>query len=190
VAERLVTMVSDQWRNHLITHHQLSGHLAADITRQSRERATISLSAGADREDVEGLVRHLNSHRRLTSSIMLRAVCMGDVTFFEAGMAELGTVPLANAQTLIHDSGELGFKALYEKAKLPSALYPAFRCALDVAQENAFDGGELDRERYCRRMIERILTQYEKHGVSFDSTDLEYLLAKLDQLPAKGASLS
>ncbi|PKU21758.1 hypothetical protein CWS72_25260 [Telmatospirillum siberiense] len=183
VAERLVTMVSDQWRDHLISRYQLSGNIAADLTRQSRERATISLSAGADREDVEGLVRHLNNHRRLTPSIMLRAVCMGDTTFFEAGMAELGGVPLVNAQILIHDSGELGFKAIYEKAKLPATLFPAFRCALDVAHENAFDGGEQDRERYCRRMIERILTQYEKHGVSFDSTDLEYLLAKLDQLP-------
>lgn len=190
VAERLVTMVSDQWRDHLINSYQLSGNLASDITRQSRERATISLSAGADREDVEGLVHHLNSHHRLTPSIMLRAVCMGDTTFFEAGMAELGGVPLVNAQTLIHDSGELGFKAVYDKAALPAALFPAFRCALDVAQENAFDGGEQDRERYCRRMIERILTQYEKHGVTFDSTDLDYLLAKLDQLPAKNTPFS
>jgi hypothetical protein len=39
-------------------------------------------------------------------------------------------------------------------------------------------------------MIERILTQYEKHGVTFDSTDLEYLLAKLDQLPANAVRIS
>jgi uncharacterized protein (DUF2336 family) len=188
VAERLLTMVSDQWRDHLITRHQLSGHVAADITRQSRERATISLSAGADRDDVEGLVRHLNANRRLTPSLMLRAVCMGDMRFFEAGMAELAAVPLINAQTLVHDSGGLGLKAIYDKAALPVTLFPAFRCALDVAQENAFDGGEQDRERYCRRMLERILTQYEKHGVVFDSTDLEYLLAKLDQLHDKNPS--
>ncbi|MDR3437588.1 DUF2336 domain-containing protein [Telmatospirillum sp.] len=183
VAERLMTMVSDQWREHLISHHQLSGSVAANITRQSRERATITLSAGADREDVEGLVRHLHSHHRLTPSIMLRAVCMGDMTFFEAGMAELGSVSRLNASILIHDSGELGFQALYEKTHLPATFYPAFRCAMDVAEENAFDGGEQDRERYCRRMIERILTQYETLEVSFHSKDLEYLLAKLDELP-------
>ncbi len=109
---------------------------------------------------------------------------MGDVAFFEAGMAELGSVPRLNASILIHDSGELGFKALYEKARLPMTLYAAFRCALDVAEENLFDGGEQDRERYGRRMIERILTRYEKLGVAFDSKDLEYLLSRLDQLPA------
>jgi hypothetical protein len=34
-------------------------------------------------------------------------------------------------------------------------------------------------------MIERILTQYEKLGVTFDSPDLEYLLTKMDHLPSE-----
>ena len=42
--------------------------------------------------------------------------------------------------------------------------------------------GEYDRERYSRRMIERILTQYGDLGVEFESDDLEYLLAKMAQL--------
>jgi uncharacterized protein (DUF2336 family) len=183
VVERLYTMVSDQLRDHLISHHQLSGTLATDIAVQSRERATISLSAELGTDDVEGLVKHLKANNRLTPSIMLRSVCMGDMAFFEMGMAVLGKVPLVNAQKLIHDPGKLGFKALYTKAKLPDPLYPAFRCAIEVARENAYDGGELDRERYCRRMIERVLTQYEELGITFDSTDLEYLLTKLTQLP-------
>ena len=185
VAERLVTMVSDQWREHLIRNHNLSGAVADTIARQSRERATITLSAGADREDVEGLVRHLHEHQRLTPSIMLRAVCMGDMTFFETGLAQLAGIPRMNASILVHDSGDLGFRAVYAKAGLPPPLYPAFRCAVDVASENAFDGGEQDRERYGRRMIERILTQYEMLGIAFHSKDLEYLLTRLDELPAK-----
>jgi uncharacterized protein (DUF2336 family) len=128
-------------------------------------------------------VKHLNVYRRLSPSIMFRAVCMGDMAFFEAGMAELTQVPLSNARKLIFDPGKRGFKALYRKAALPAVLFPAFRCALDVARENELDGGELDRERYRRRMIERVLTQYEELGVTFDSTDVEYLLAKMSQLP-------
>ena len=46
------------------------------------------------------------------------------------------------------------------------------------------DGGENDRERYARRMIERIMTQYDDLGVEFESSDLEYLLTKMDELPA------
>lgn len=57
------------------------------------------------------------------------------------------------------------------------------RAAMDVARETEYDGGENDRERYSRRMIERILTQYGDLGIEFDSDDLEYLLTKMGQLP-------
>ena len=40
------------------------------------------------------------------------------------------------------------------------------------------------RRRYSRRIIERLLTQYESLGVAFDHDDLEYLLARVNQLPA------
>jgi len=39
-----------------------------------------------------------------------------------------------------------------------------FRIALQVAQQTEFDGGENDRERHRQRMLERILTQYDKLG--------------------------
>lgn len=184
VAERLVTLVSDQMRQTLIDRHHLPQDIVSSLIKQSRERATITLAAGIDREDVEALVRQLKEHDRLTPSLLLRAVCMGDMPFFEAAMAELGDVPLLNAQQLIHDPGRKGFLALYGKIGLPSAMAVAFLCAIDVAHETELDGGEMDRERYCRRMIERILTKYEIIGVTFDSSDLDYLLAKMDKLPA------
>ena len=87
-----------------------------------------------------------------------------------------------NTRNLIHDSGPLGLKAIYDRAGLPEGQYPAVRAAIDVARETDYDGRECDRERYSRRMIERILTQYGDLGVEFESDDLEYLLAKMAQL--------
>jgi len=49
-----------------------------------------------------------------------------------------------------------------------------------VAREMEYDGGENDLERYSRRIIERVLTQYGNLGV-----DLEYLLKKMGDLPAE-----
>jgi uncharacterized protein (DUF2336 family) len=90
----------------------------------------------------------------------------------------MAQVPLVNAQTLMHDSGNLGFKALYDKAGLPNQLYPAFRVAIDVVREMEYDGRENDRERFRQRAIERILTRYE----DVDQEDLDYLLNKLTEL--------
>lgn len=176
VAERLVSLVSDKLKDVLVQKHDLPPGMAADIIMQSRERATVSLfSDNASSSDVERLVRQLFDNSRLTPSLVLRATCMGDVAFLEWALATLAGVGIMNARMLMHDAGPLGFKSIYEKSGMPRQLSSAFRIALEVARENRFDGEEGDRERYRRRMIERILTQYE----DLANEDLDYLLGKL-----------
>lgn len=183
VAERLVALVSESLQEQLMRRHELPASLATDIILQSRERATIGLSSDSGVDDVLVLVRQLYDKGRLTPSILLRALCMGDITFFECALARLAGVTLENARRLIHDRGPLGLRAVYDKANLPPAQYMAVRAALDVSRETEMDGGENDRERYARRMIERIMTQYDDLGVEFEADDLNYLLTKLDELP-------
>ena len=158
--------------------------MVTDLILQTRERAVISLSADSDEGDVETLVKQLYENGRLTPSIILRGLCMGDLTFFEAGMAELAKVPLMNARSLIYDSGLLGLRTLCRKANIPVPQLIAVRAAIEVSLKIDYDGREHDRERYSRRMIERIMTQYDDLGVEFESADLNYLLTKMNQLPS------
>lgn len=183
VAEKLVTRVSEKLRSHILQNHELPADVAADLVMQSRERATIGLSSESSEDEVERLVIQMQEHGRLTPSIILRAVCMGDVKFCEYALAVRAGIPIINARQLIHDHGSLGLKGIFEKAGLPDNVYPAVRAAVDVARETDYDGEENDRERYSRRMIERVLTQYGDLGVDFESDDLEYLLAKMNTLP-------
>ena len=181
VAERLVAVVSESLRDYLVTHHELSPNVAADLILESRERATVSLlSTGADETDVLKLVRQLQENGRLTPSLILRALCTGDLGMFEAAVAVLASAPIVNARTLIHDKGRLGLWSIYMRTGLPERLYPAFRVAVDVARETGYDGGERDADRRVCRMIERILTQYEDLG----QDNLDYLLKKLNQIAA------
>ena len=73
---------------------------------------------------------------------------------------------------------------MWAKAGLPSSHQPAARAALDAVLQTELDGRPFDPERYTRRIIERVLTQYETLGVAFDDDDIEYLLARVSQLPA------
>ena len=118
-----------------------------------------------------------------TGPLLLRALCMGDVPFLEMAMAQLGQVPVSNARLLIHDAGRLGLKSLFDRTGLPPKLYPALRIALDVANETEFDGLDHDLERHRRRMLERILTQFEELA----SDDVDYLLTKLSDLRVAAA---
>jgi len=179
IAERMVSMVSEKLQEHILRTHPLRPALVTDLVIASRERTTVGLLDHDTQEaDVVDLVRQLHQNGRLTSSIILRAICMGDIRFGEAAFAVMANVTVVNAQKLIHDSGHLGLKAIYDKAGLPNELFAAFRVAIDVVREMEYDGRENDRERFRRRAIERILTRYE----DVDAEDLDYLLNKLTEL--------
>lgn len=94
VTERLVKLVSDQVREHLVTHHAVGAEAALVIATGAVERATVDIIDQAGRTaDVKGLVTHLRAERRLTASLLLRGLAHGHMTFFEWGVAELAGVP-------------------------------------------------------------------------------------------------
>lgn len=188
VAEKLVHQASEEMRRHLVERHNLSDVLAEQLARQSREKVTVGmLTPGTDDAEVERIVDHLRLNGRLTPSLLLRALCEGDLRFFEAAMAALAGIPWLNASRLIHEAGSRGLAALCRAAGLPDNLYPAFYAGLMVVKETEFDGADADRERRARRAIERMVTQVELIP-EFGSGNLEYLLAKMADLPRSTAS--
>jgi uncharacterized protein (DUF2336 family) len=126
--------------------------------------------------DVRGLVSHLNGEKRLTASLLLRALAHGHMTFFEWGVAELAGVPHHRTWLMIHDAGPLGLRAIYERAGLPARLFPAFRAAVDTFHSMEFDGGSKDQERFQERMLQRFMTQPEQAS----REDVDYLLTRMD----------
>lgn len=184
VTEKLVTKVSESLRDELVKRHELTDDTATDLILQSRERATVTLSTQSDGNDVRKLVKQLRQNGRLTPSIVLRALCMGDLRFFESSLSELAKIPLINARALIHDPGRIGLKRLWLACKMPEPQLLAVYAALDAVTELEYNGEAQDRERFSRRLIELILTQYDDLGVEFESHDLEYLLTKMSTLPA------
>jgi uncharacterized protein (DUF2336 family) len=182
VSERLVSMVGEQVREHLIAHHSLSAETAMGIAVGAAERATLDLVDQAGRTaDVKRFVVHLHQEKRLTASLLLRALAQGHMTFFEWGVAELSGVPHHRTWLMIHDAGPLGLRAIYERAGLPARLFPAFRAAVDTFHSMEFDGGTRDRERFQERMLQRFLTQ----PASAAKEDVDYLIDKMDKLVRK-----
>ena len=65
---------------------------------------------------------------------------------------------------------------------MPKSLRSAFLAAIQVAGETEYDGEEGDRERFQRRMIERIITNFEDPDEAMGDENIEYLMAKLAQI--------
>lgn len=173
IAERLVNLVSTKIRDHLVTHHDLSADMAMDLLLDSRERATLHLLDGDDdAPDVVALVDQLYNNKRLSDSIVLRALCMGDISFFEAALARKANISVANAYQLIHDRGQTGLERLFEKAQMPASMLKVVRMALQTVDEIGVNMD--DRETLRAVMMERVVTQFED---GFD--DMDYFISKL-----------
>jgi uncharacterized protein (DUF2336 family) len=121
------------------------------------------------------MVMQMHRNGRLTPSLIFRAMCTGDIAFFETAMAAKSDVALENAQILIHEPSRRGLAALYWKAAMPPALYGPILAAVDVLDETIFDGEVRDLDRFRSRVISRVLTMAE----TVDTTDADYLLEKL-----------
>jgi len=187
ITERLIGMVGDKVRDHLITHHAVTAQAALEIATGAAERATVDIVDQAGRTaDVKGLVIHLNTQRRLTASLLLRALAHGHMTFFEWGVAELAGVPHHRTWLMIHDAGPLGLRAIYERAGLPARLFPAFRAAVDTFHAMEFDGAPRDQERFQERMLQRFLTQPQAAA----REDVDYLLDRMGRAAAEAQDLA
>ncbi len=174
VAERLVTLVSEQMKDHILTHHEVSPSMASDLLLESREKATVSLLDGNE-NSVQALVDQLHENGRLTPTLMLRALVMGDVTFFEVALAKRVNIPVMNAYKLVHDGGSMGLQKLFQAAKMPPQSLVIARSALDLADEMLETAGD-DRDMFKQLMIERVLTKVEDE---IDTDNLDYLIGKL-----------
>lgn len=179
VVERLVGIVSDKLRDHLLKTHNISEDMADDMLLKTREQLVTSLVDGdAPESDVVRLAQELKRQGRLTSSLILRSLFTGDVPLFEATLAARAGVPLPNARALIHDQGTLGLQALTQKALLKPNLIEPIRVALRVNREVDYDGEEDDRTRHRHKVIQLILTECR----SMPSDEMSYLLSKLGDL--------
>lgn len=181
VVETLVAAISDAALQRLARRHALPPSLAVELAEGGRERATIDLldQAGCAR-DMTRFVQQLQLTGRLTPSLIIRAVCMGHLRFFEHAVSELAGVPHASAWMMVHDAGPLGLRAVFERAGLPRELFAAARVAVDTYHEIQLEGGATDRARISQRMMERVLTRQQ----SLPDEWVRYLLDKLDAADA------
>ena len=183
VSERLVNMVSEKLGQELMLRHDLPSDQVSDLILQSREKATLELAGQkGSSADSRRLIVHLYQNDRLTPTIMLRALCMGDMDFFEGSLAVRSRIPLSNTRDALSRGDRAQISGLLEKADMPKSLRPAFLAAIQVVGETEYDGEEGDRARFQRRMIERIVTNFENPDEAFGDDNIEYLLGKLAQI--------
>jgi len=181
--QALVAKLSSTLAEFVAAREWLGAERAHRIAQEACEKATIALAAQSPARDTRPLIRHLCDNGQLTAGLILRALLCGNVVLFEEALAELSGLPLTRVQGYVHDNRGAGFRAVYDKARLPASTWPAFRAAIEAMREAgplAEPGGPA---RLKRRMIERVLTGCEKAEIG----EVEPLLTLLRRFATEAA---
>lgn len=179
IIEKLTEHVSDEWAEVLRKEHKLPEAIVADMIMQAREQSLINVYGGAPPEQQAWkLAEKLHAKGKLTASLIIRMLCLGDTQFLYAALAAAADVSILNTRRLIDDSGKHGLKALWSQAKMPPERLNLVSTALEIANNTDFTGEQQNMQTRQRIMLERIITSLEDpHG-----EDAEYLLNRLSDL--------
>lgn len=182
VTERLIGLVSDELKQNLMTRHELPEAMADEVTRLGHERSLVRVLLRDSRVGaIEDLVDRLRAKGSLTPTLMLRALCEGDVHFFELAMAGAADLPLEKARALLTDKGSLGLRTIYPRAGLPDTLFAAFRTVINIVYHEATS--EVGGEQITRRIVNGLVDAYDDTC----PTDIEHLLSILSYRTGKAA---
>jgi uncharacterized protein (DUF2336 family) len=133
-------------------------------------------------EASRALARQWHQQGKLSPLLALKALCTGDLAFFETAVSLRSGLPLPTVQSMLHDPRVRGFNSVNEKARIPGTFLPVIRAALSAIAETPFDGMPGDRDRFVETVIARILTQVDEIGADL----LEFLAARFQ--PASGTA--
>jgi uncharacterized protein (DUF2336 family) len=159
--QALLAKLSQTLAGFVSGRHWLGPEHAEYAAREALEKATLALAAETPYEEVGELMQHLRKSGQLTAGMILRALLSGNVVLFEEALAELSGMPIDRVTGYIHDKNISGFRALFGKAGLPGAAYPAFREAVAALREGILVGEQGGVSRLKRRMVERVLAACE-----------------------------
>jgi len=130
------------------------------VARDACERATVSIAAETETRELGALVEHLRITGQLNTALLLRAVCAGNVAFFETALAVLSRVPEARVVSLVRAGRINALRAVYAKAGLPPLAFDAFAAAIQAWRGMAGRGATGDRYQFTRKLVDSVLARY------------------------------
>ena len=181
--QMLVATLSTTLANFVADREWLPADRAMKVTREACDRATVALAAEVDGDRVGPLIRHLRASGQLTGGLVLRALLAGNVHFLVEALAELANISPRRVAAILDDPARHAFRALYERAGLPTGAFGAFRAALEVIRELGFDDTAHGHAVLRRRIVERVLERYQRARPG----ELDQLLSLLRRLAAEAA---
>ncbi|SHF30739.1 Uncharacterized conserved protein, DUF2336 family [Kaistia soli DSM 19436] len=183
IRQMLIRRLGDRLGAFVAAKAWIAPDRARFVTRDACERATIAIAAESATEDLGALVEHLRVTGQLTTALLLRAVCAGNIDLFEAALAILSRIPEGRVAGLVRSGRPAALRAIYKKAGLPASAFDAFAAAIETAREAAREAQPVGRHALARRTVERVMERYR----AITDGEANELLAMLRRYAAEEA---
>jgi len=176
--ERLIACVSIELRERVLARHGFGGELADELMRHGREGA-LTRSVAADRKEGEivGVINRLKGKGELTPTLVLRALCEGDINLFEAAMAALADMSVDNARTFLHERGPGGLRMVFRNTGMPQPMFRPIQLGIEEVSALRKESPEAGPAEISRRIVDRLVVEFE--GLPEDG--LEPLMSELSR---------
>lgn len=144
VIAKVMTTVSDSIRHMLRDKYNLDNDISKELTEGAFEESMMDLFANPkQRSQTEALVKQLHNEDALTSTVIFRALCRGDLYFFIEALAKLTDEPIRRIHRIVVDKAMDEFDEIYQSADLPSVAHRAtsivWPMVVDLVKEGAVE---------------------------------------------------
>ena len=146
--------------------------------REVCDKAAITYAAQVSQAGIFEIVDALIAEKRLTTALLLRALCMGNISLFATALSRLSGQPLARVERVLIDNRHAAFEAIYTKAGLPASARPVFATAVSCWRSALDRLGDTDHAR-LPYMVTREILVVHRPGSGSVNEDLLMLLGRI-----------
>ena len=160
--ERLIACVSFELRERVLARHGVGVELTDELIRHGREGA-LTRSVAADRKDgeVEGVINRLKGKGELTPTLVLRALCEGNLNLFEVAMAALADMSVDNARTFLHQRGPGGLRMVFRDTGMPQPMFRPIQLTIEEVGALREESPTAEAAEISRRIVDRLVSEYD-----------------------------
>jgi uncharacterized protein (DUF2336 family) len=175
VRYQLLMRLAENLDDHPIVLARVPENQRETFLSDAEDKVVLRLALEAGPEDLPDFVEHLRVNGKLTTRLMLRAVCCGRLRFFAAALANLGQVPLPRLCRLLITVRRSALQAMLRKAGLPLKAHQAFLLAIDIARQADADFTYDLALDEARALTETLLAEMQDGALGADGDVIAFL---------------
>lgn len=147
----------------------LPGEIVKRVCTLAREQLTVShVRERENLREVEELADRLGQQGRLTSTLLLRALCTGDTQFFAIGMGRLSGVEVGAIRKFVQSGDYHAIGKIARKAGWTAPLIRAATTVLKLYNAEKPDRSTLDPDMFATKAVDRLTREFgdlSPHGL-------------------------